>query len=67
MNVYLCEGYHTENWHERDDDFDVTEVVVANTEREALGFCLDSYRSSKAGWWELTKVDTEKIGFVEER
>ncbi len=62
MKVYVCRGYHTENWHEPCDDFEADEVVVANTPYEALGFCLQWHTKSKESWWDISEVNTARAG-----
>ena len=64
MNVYECT---CDEWSAFWESFEATEIVVANTEEEALGVCLQHYDESIKAWWKITKIDTNKFGFHGER
>jgi|GEM_PF-4110287 len=42
------------------DEF--TGFVVANTESEALGLCLEAYPSTQKEYWTIVEVSLESVG-----
>ena len=59
LKVFSASYYETGPWgYWKDGDA----VVVANTETEALGMLLQEDSDTKANYWSLEEIDTNKAG-----
>ncbi len=63
MKVFYCYYYEFDDRIEIERNYSC--VAVANTEKEALGFCLENYDDSCGSVWEIEEVDITKAGITD--